>query len=314
MRMPGARLRPALFLLWLGLGAFPREAPAARSSQSIRPDQFREALSLTVEGNERTYWSLDRERPLGFDVRGPGQVKLITRLALSDSASKGSYEIIVRQGENEIARRDFRVLPATDVRGGDAAAWGRHRNITFRVPPGSHRYRVLLTGEGGGSVAVRPRFLPPRPPRRRVSITPETYERVLTLVRDEKEITYYRLTPGSPLKVTIVGPTELQVNTRLEFDQTMKGDTHCYAVEVCEKGVTLGQATYEVTRSQVAVYRNRSTVVPGVAKSFRVALDEGPHELKIWFKNTVARGVAVKLYLPAEDVIRKATRKAPTGT
>jgi hypothetical protein len=37
-------------------------------------------------------------------------------------------------------------------------------------------------------------------------------------------------------------------------------------------------------------------------KSVRVPLGEGLHELEIRLTNTVARGVAVKLYLPAEDV------------
>jgi hypothetical protein len=129
---------------------------------------------------------------------------------------------------------------------------------------------------------------------------------VLLLVRNEKEITYYRVTPEAPLEITVVGPTELQVNSRLDFGQTMKGRSHCYALEVRENGATVGQASFEVSRSQVASYSNGLEVVPGVVKSLRVRLGEGPHVLEIWLRDTVAPGAGVKLYLPAEDV-RKPT-------
>ena len=103
-----------------------------------------------------------------------------------------------------------------------------------------------------------------------------------------------------------MGPTELQVNTRLDFDQKMKGSTHCYCVEVREGEATVGQASFEVSRSQVASYRNGLDIVPGVVKSLRVKLGEGVHMLEVWLTDTVAAGAGVKLYLPSKDV-RKAS-------
>ena len=188
------------------------------------------------------------------------------------------------------------------VAGGGSNAWGRHRNLTFDVPAGRHTYHVVLAEPQTGSVAVRPRFSKPPPARRRVSITPTGYERVLTLIRSEKEITYYHLTPDAPLTLTVVGPTVLQVNTRLDFDRNMKGGSHSYSVEAREGEVTVGRATFEVTRSQVAAYRNKLEVVPGVVKSLKVPVPAGAHELEIWLRDTVATGAGAKLYLPAEDV------------
>jgi hypothetical protein len=82
----------------------------------------------------------------------------------------------------------------------------------------------------------------------------------------------------------------------------MKGDSHSYSVEARAGEVTLGRATFEVTRSQVAVYRNKLEVVPGVVKSLRVPVPAGVHELEIWLRDTIASGAGAKLYLPAEDV------------
>jgi hypothetical protein len=301
----GARrrlLEPLVLGTILAIAISSGRAEGASTSRPIRPDAFLEALELKVEGKTFSYWSLDGTRPLVLTVRGPGRVRLITRLAQDDPDGEGSYEIVVRQGIEVVARSSFRVLPATLVEGGDVPAWGRHRNVTFRVPPGTHTYRVELGGDRSGVVAARPRFLPPRRSRRRVSITPETYGRVLTLIRDEKEISYYLLTPDAPLKAEILGPTELQVSSRLDFDRDMKGGLHGYALEIAEGGETIRQISYEVTRSQVAAWRDRPEIVPGVVKSVRVPLGEGLHELEIRLTNTVARGVAVKLYLPAEDV------------
>ncbi len=283
-------------------GALPGPVEAARKSRLLKPAEFGEALTLTVEGKERSYWACDRENPLVLTVRGPGRVRLITRLAMDRSRTAAKYEIVVRRGEEEVVRGSWEVLAAAKTTGGGSGAWGRHRNLTFEVPAGRHTYRVILAGPQEGTVAVRPRFLKPRRPRRRVSIAPTTYERVLTLVRSEKEITYYHLTPDAPLSLTIVGPTVLQVNTRLDFDRNMKGASHSYSVEVREGDVTVGRGTFEVTRSQVAAYRNKLEVVPGVVKALRVSVPDGVHELEIWLRDTVASGAGAKLYLPAEDV------------
>ena len=52
----------------------------------------------------------------------------------------------------------------------------------------------------------------------------------------------------------------------------------------------------------MADYGHRTDIVPGVVKNTVVHLDDGLHELEIRLKDTIASGVAVKLYLPAEDV------------
>jgi hypothetical protein len=288
--------------LLFATGALPGPVEAARKSRLLKPTEFGEALTLTVEGKKSSYWACDRENPLVLTVRGPGRVRLITRLAMDGSRRAAKYEIVVRRGEEEVVRHSCEALPAAKVSGGSSGAWGRHRNVTFEVPAGRHTYRVFLAEPQEGTVAVRPRFLKPRRPRRRVSIAPTSYERVLTLIRSEKEITYYHLTPDAPLKLSIVGPTELQVNTRLDFDRNMKGDSHSYSVEVREGGATVGRATFEVTRSQVAVYRNKLEVVPGVVKALSVPVPKGVHELEVWLRDTVASGAGAKLYLPAEDV------------
>ena len=295
----------------IGLAAFlllAVVASAAAGSRPIRPTGYREAITLTIEGEHRSYWSFDLSAPLEFEVRGPGRVKLITRLALGPADTAGAYGIAVHRNGEEISRQEFEILPAIGAGGGAAAQWGRHRNLAFDVPAGPQRYRVVVEGSAGLLVAGRPRFLPPARSRRRVSITPAKYDRVLTLVRDEKEITYYRVTPDSPIELTLVGPTDLQVTTRLEFDRNMKGASHCYAVDVCEKGTSLARASFEVDRSQVCDYPGHPEIVPGVVKTFRVRLDEGPHEIEIRLGDTTAPGAGVRLYLPADDLARGGRR------
>ncbi len=103
-------------------------------------------------------------------------------------------------------------------------------------------------------------------------------------------------------RLKALGPAELQVNTRLDFDQHMKGGAHGYAIEVLVGGTSVNQTSYVVTRSQVAVYGNCPDIVPGVVKNTSVQREDGLHELEIRLRDTIAPGVAVKLYLPAENV------------
>jgi hypothetical protein len=137
-----------------------------------------------------------------------------------------------------------------------------------------------------------------------VAITPTTYDRVLTLVRDEHEITYYLLTPGSPIQLSVVGPTELMVNTRLDFAHDMKGSSHGYSIDVSEAGESIARASFEVGRSHVTDYPRRPEIVPGIVKGFRVPIAEGTHALEIHLQDTIAPGVGVRLYLPADDLAR----------
>lgn len=291
MRAPA----PGLFILLLLLGAV---SPAS-ASKSIRPEAFRKHVTLEVEGSTRSYWTLDSGQPLELTVRGPGTVKLITRLALG-AADKGDYAISVQEADTEVSRTDLQTVVASGVRGA-GERWGCHRDVTFAVPAGEHRYRVTASGPWT-VLAVRPRFVAPKKRVRRVSLTPTRYDRALVLVLNEKEVTYYHVCGDAPLEVTVTGPTELQVNSRLDFAHTMNGGSNSYAIEVNEGETTLARAHFEVQRSQVAVWRDLPEETPGIVKGLRVPLTAGPHRLEIRLADTVAHCAGVKLYIPEDDV------------
>jgi len=276
-----------------------------RASEPIRPTGDRAPLKLTVEGNRLSYWTVDAGAPLEIKVRGPGRVKLITRLALPENGERG-YGITVHEGATRVTRSELRTVTASGVSGG-GGKWGCHRDVIFTVPAGEHRYRVSVSGTDG-PVAVRPRFLAPKKSRSRVSLTPATYERTIVLIRDEREITYYRVSAATPVEITVIGPTVLNVNTRLDFDRNMKGGSHSYSIEVRNSGETLARACFEIERSQVTSWRDQPDVVPGVVKALEVHIPAGAHDLEIVLTDTVACSAGVKLYIPEGDVNLAAVR------
>ena len=104
-----------------------------------------------------------------------------------------------------------------------------------------------------------------------------------------------------PLKVEIIGPTELRVLTRTENHFQMKGRIN-YRVQVKENGKVIN--TYQLCSkvSEVAVYKDVKELIPGTACEFVIYVPKGKHVYEILPLDKDKSTLLGRLLIPEKDV------------
>ena len=113
-----------------------------------------------------------------------------------------------------------------------------------------------------------------------VSLTPIAAERSVNVAEGEKLIPYYTVAPGKPIRLRVIGPTTLELSTRLDFDATMRGVQN-YRLRLSEGTRTLRNVDLKTTKAVAASYANVRDRLPSKLDVTRIPIPGGSHEISI---------------------------------
>lgn len=238
-------------------------------------------VRVLVSGKPRVYYRVSAGSPVSFSVKGPAQLRLVSRLEFSSAKSPAIAYRIRLAGEGRVWKEhatESSPAPKARLKEGGASV-GKSRTTLVKVPTGEHA--LTLSSEGPATVFVRILVSEGSAVRAKlVSITPVEAVRSVTVSEGEKLIPYYTATAAKPARLRIVGPTRLELSVRLDFDATMRG-VQPYKISITESGNRLRDARFRATKSAAATYTDLKDRVP--SKLDRVVLDLGPglHELSV---------------------------------
>ena len=279
-------------------------AQAATSWSSFKPREDRGSECLRVGAQELDYYILDDEDAVTLRLRGPRRVKIITRYLFGENdPTSASYRVWLRVDGREELRRTFRAsaLPGVTLcdKPGDVAAL---RKVYINVPTGLHDIQVLADTPGDGKISAR-FFRDSRGRKTKmVNYSPEQYDGVYELQFESGSLsTYYHFSEDQPLGFSVIGPTTLEIDTRLDFDHTMNGSM-AYQLEVVQDGETLPRFFYHTQKLSTASYVERRDILPGERKRMRLTVPRGRHEYEIHCVGPQTCGVAVKIRIPEADL------------
>lgn len=249
---------------------------AAGSWHTLETLPGRATVAVLVKGDTKGYFRMTAGQPLVFAVTGPTRIRAIARAAF-EGGNRGIVSFRLRASDagraidemNEVAN------PARNVTA-NGVVLSKSRTLEFEVPAGRHQ--VTLAVEGVSTLFVRLREAGSGDETRMVSLTPVETVRTELLSEGEKTIPYHAIVAGHPLRLRVIGPTDLDISTRLDFDATMRG-TVGYRIDVSEGGRHLREVTFKTTKASAASYTNLRDVVPSKLDHFVIPLGPGTHEL-----------------------------------
>lgn len=259
--------------------------PASSASLSapwaaIRRLPGEKPVTVLVNGKPRVYFRVSPERPLVVPIQGPARLRITSRV---DFARTGgaltAYTLRVLDGTRELERQSTESAPSSRVQASETGPVGKRRRMTVDVPEGRHFLKLAV--EGVGSVLVRLHRAGPRlGVEPSVSLTPVEAMRSALVAEGEKTIPYYSVQVGKPVRIRLVGPTSLQLITRLDFDSSMRG-TQTYSLAVSEGGRRLRTLEVKTTKASTAVYTNVKDRVPSKINRIAVAFGDGTHDIQV---------------------------------
>ena len=236
-------------------------------------------VEVLVHGKSREYLRIASQAPLIIPIQGPARVRIVSRAEVPQGSRVVTYTLRATEAGKAVETLDTETSVADDIRlpsGGPPLA--KSRRMTFALPAGTHRLALSLSGIPTALVRIQQSAGSAEEPM--VSITPLRARRSVTVDEGEKLITYYSTTPGQPVEVRVVGPTTLELLTRLDFDPSMRG-TQSYRLRVSEAGKPARTMEFKTTKAVAASFTNLRDRVPSKFDLVRIPVPDGTHEYAI---------------------------------
>lgn len=256
--------------------------------KEITPNKTWDIEIITKKSIE--YTLLTKNDPVTLTVEGPTYLRVYTRIVWP-KGKKGNqiYKIILQ--ENNVDERII-TLESTvsevsrDQRGRAVSKW---RSFHIEVPEGLNHFKIMHWASPEDTILMNFAY---ESPRTWQDIPATTYAAILEAIEEEKIVTYYELTKGNKIGLTVNGPMKIKVVTRLNFDTNLMGDQP-YTLIVDDNGV---EETHHMKcyRSETITYRNRKDVVPANARSFYYDVNNGSHVLHFTLTGTLAQSTGLR--------------------
>ncbi len=270
-------------------------SPASRAIEDL-PDQT--AVRVDVAGKPRAYYRIAAGKEITVELKGPGKLKIVSRAEVSPGAPAAavSYRVFLREGARVVKEQatESSVSDQAALRGGSAVC--KSRTFTWVIPEGAHRIRLSEAGAPG--VLVRLLVSSPNNAvERMISMTPVEASRIVTVAEGEKMIPYYSILPGKPVRWRIVGPTRLELTSRLDFDPTMRG-TQVYRLAVLEEGKQAREFEFKTTKATTASYADLKDRVASKLDRAILQMGQGTHEFSVELKAPANGSAEIHVRIP----------------
>jgi len=263
-------------------------------------------LSEFVQSGENKfrYFILGESEPMYFSVDGPTKLKIRVR---SDILDKGFtiFEIQIWEGDQLIEGKRVKTGPSNLTALESGRKLGLSRDVFFDAAKGLHNYTVRIISEDAKKFYLR--FYQTRRAKNSISYSgyrPTQYNEKITLKSSKNSSTYYIADNTNGVKVRAIGPTEIVIYCRANFDETMKGKSK-FALGVYENDLELMKFSGIAEKSKTMIYEERSDLIPSKLHKFNLKVPAGSHEFEIRKVNSAASSLSVRFKMSDDSLGKK---------
>ncbi|MBM3316387.1 MAG: hypothetical protein FJY75_00905 [Candidatus Eisenbacteria bacterium] len=273
--------------------------------KEVQPDKAGRQTCLRVAGKSSKYTQLDPAKGVELTVHGPSKLRILTRhLPVQGKTGKRSYTLVVeRDGKTALRKkitrsRDAKAKLCTKA----ATAVGASGESVITVPRGKHTFRVTVD-EPGKAVAAR-FFRQARAGAgaRLIAFSPLEFDRQCRLVTAQgNRYTWFRATPERPVRFTVQGPTELQIHTRVDFEEGTLGAQE-YVVGIQRNDRPDVERRFQARIDPGAGYEDCPGTAPGQSQLLRLSVPSGNWTYELGPTGSGAASFTTRILIPKSSV------------
>jgi len=236
---------------------------------------------LIVSGNRSSYYTLDGQS-LVYKVKGPQRIKIYSRAVLNSKQGESkSYGFEIQLNGNLPLQVNHQQKYSRGVKS------PQHPNHFFSKPgvdyisiPAGVNELTIRPKKRGERIVVRVLEDRNAPKGKKKRVDALSEESPIKLTSNGKHLSYYSMSKDHPLFVTMKGPVNLEITSRLGFGPQM-GREEDYRIQVLDNGKLVGTYYFSTDRSEVTTVDGQNGVVPGSWRSCDVKLGKDMHEIKL---------------------------------
>lgn len=273
--------------------------------RSLKPTNYQKRIAVINAGKTRSYYALDKTEASLITVRGPGILRVLTRCQFETNEEESlKYEVFYTVDGAELQKEKISsAKPSKEAsyKNSELGMPGQLKDFEIELSRGYHSIEFVIP-EISKQVALRYMFTPVKEKKQEwISFCAMRPSEPVDLISKESTVNYYRFSNEKPLKVEVIGPTELRVLTRIENHYQMKGRIH-YRIQVKEHQETINTYQLSSRTSEVAVYKDDKDLIPGKACEFVIDVPKGKHSYEIVPLDKDKNTILGRFLLPLKDV------------
>ncbi len=294
-----------LLLLIVFLSSSWAFAQKSSSKKTLKPTMFNEKVSIKSGDKTRNYYSLDANKAAMVFLKGPGVLRVITRCAFAKGQNnKLNYEVFytINGGEQQTAKiKGAQRTTKASYKDANMGTPGQLEDFEIELGRGDHSIQFLSV-DGQVSLAARYIFSAGKVKKKKwIAFNPVMPNQPVDLITRENIVSYSRFSLDKPLRIEVIGPTQVRVLTRVENHYQMRGRIQ-YRIQVKEEDEVINTYSLSSKRSQVTVYSNDKSLLPGTACEFVIDVPKGKHTYEIMPLDKDKSTVLGRFLIPETDV------------
>ncbi|MBI5474147.1 MAG: hypothetical protein HY961_17565 [Ignavibacteriae bacterium] len=251
---------------------------------SVKPENATSEVLLVNAGKIRPYYPLSIRKTSVILVKGPGELRIMTRARFTPK-TKGllNYRVAYK-----IDGGDEHLLDVSDVKRSNDASFkdeelgipGDSHPLALRLGRGYHSIEFALR-DSLPKVLARYLWAPGKEVKMKwIELEPVKPYSPVELLAKEEIASYYRFSAQQPLKVEVIGPTEVRLLTRVENSYNMQGEAN-YRIQLRQYGSVVRTYQLSSMRSETTTYRDSSKYVAGKAREIVFKVPQGKNVYEI---------------------------------
>jgi len=272
---------------------------ADSKTKVLKPKNATIKIKTIISGKSRNYYPVSKNNPSIISAKGPGKLRVITRVQFNSDEDKLDYVIRCRLDGVEMEDVEFEGVKRSNI--------ALYRNDSLGVP-GAGKDLILELGRGEHTIElwcraefpnVNARYLFTKTKEKKIDwVYPNE---PVDLITRENIIHYFRFSKSKPLRVKITGPTILRVLNRMENHYTMKGRIN-YRLQVKEEGDIKRTYLLSSVRSEITSYKKDGEKIPGKAKEIIINVPRGTHTYEIIPLDKDKNSILGRILFPKNDI------------
>ena len=214
------------------------------------------------------------------------------------------FEIQVWEGDKLVAGKKVKSSKSKLNSVINNVSIGVARDIFFKVPKGKHNYKIKILSEDSKKFYAR--FYQEKKKRKPKFITfaPVKNGKTVNLKSKKSDITYYLVDNKGGAELNVIGPAELMIYCRANFDKTMKEKSK-FGLGIFENGKSIKKFTGIAKKSLKAAYSDKKELIPSILYKYKFNVPSGKHTYQLKKVNSAAPSLSIRFKMNANDFKKK---------
>ena len=270
-----------------------------KGSKQLKPVESASKPLAVLIGSKKRYYTLSKKEGTTIVTNKPGKLYVYARVKTNKSKKIAVKYVrdnkLVKTLKRDSLKSIRNVVYTSKLKNDKLSSL---QKFAIKVPNGKHTYSFFESGKYS-STEVYFEFLEEKPKKWSDIKVPNQEVIKIQSTKSKVPRGYYRVDKKNPIEVTLEGPMQVRIASRVEFKYFMHANAQVM-LSVKENGKQIKAYKFSSNRSKKMEYTTDKEHIPGTLNKIYIDVPEGKHTYSFCVENE-DKVVLIRLSKPKEN-------------